>query len=185
MGKKTLTAQDVVTAANQIKDDNATYHSNALEVLGQIKQNSDNLPANIKQILEERDQKEKQEGTTQTEEGITTITDSLTNVIPVNSIIDSIKPLYNACTYQGTQSLWTLPGITIPQIEGVIEETQLSNDTQFDMVEFADRYIPDNLLSLIRSINGIGIVVFSVYEVISLINQVITGNFKEKETVEL
>lgn len=177
--------QDVVDAVNQIKNDNATYHSNALEVLNQIKQNSDQLPDNIRQILNERDQSEKQEGQTQTEEGITSITDSLTNVIPVNSIIDSIKPLYNACTYEGTQSLWTLPGISIPQIAGVIEETQISTDTQFDMVQFADQYIPDSLLSLIRSVNGTGIIVFSVYEVISLINQVITGNFKEKESVEL
>ena len=177
--------QDVVNAVNQVKDDNASYHTNALEVLGQIKQNSDKLPENIRQILNERDQSEKQEGQTQTEEGITSITDSLTNVIPVNSIIDSIKPLYNACTYEGTQSLWTLPGITLPQIDGVMAETTVSTDIQFDMVQFADKYIPASLLSLIRSVNGTGIVVFSVYEVISLINQVITGNFKEKETVEL
>lgn len=177
--------QSLVDEVSQIKQNQDTYYSSAQATLDAIKKNSDELPANIRQILEERDQKEKQEGTTQTEEGITTITDSLTNVIPVNSIIDSIKPLYNACTYEGTQSLWTLPGISLPKIDGVIEETNISSDIQFDMVQFADKYIPDSLLSLIRSVNGTGIVVFSVYEVISLINQVITGNFKEKETVEL
>lgn len=177
--------QSLVDEVSQIKQNQNTYYSSAQATLDAIKKNSDELPANIRQILEERDQKEKQESQTQTDEGITNITDSLTNVIPVNSIIDSIKPLYNACTYEGTQSLWTLPGISIPQIAGVIDETQISTDVQFDMVQFASQYIPDNLLSLIRSINGTGIVVFSVYEVISLINQVITGNFKEKETVEL
>ena len=177
--------QTLVEEVSQMRQNDETYHSSALQTLNEIKKNSDELPANIRQILEERDQSEKQEGQTQTEEGITTITDSLTNVIPVNSIIDSIKPLYNACTYEGTQSLWTLPGITLPQIDGVMEDSTISTDIQFDMVQFADRYIPDNLLSLIRSVNGTGIVVFSVYEVISLINQVITGNFKEKESVEL
>lgn len=177
--------QSLLDEVSQMRQNDETYHSSALQTLNEIKKNGDELPANIKQMLEERDQSEKQEGQTQTEEGITTITDSLTNVIPVNSIIDSIKPLYNACTYEGTQSLWTMPGITLPKIAGVMEETTVSTDIQFDMVQFADRYIPDSLLSLIRSVNGTGIVVFSVYEVISLINQVITGNFKEKESVEL
>lgn len=175
----------ILEKVDQMEQNQTNYYTNAQQTLEAIKQNSDKLPNDIKQILEERDQKEKQEGQTQTEEGITNITDSLTNVIPVNSIIDSIKPLYNSCTYEGTQSLWTLPGITLPQIDGVIEETNISTDIQFDMVQFADQYIPDSLLSLIRSVNGTGIVVFSVYEVISLINQVITGNFKGKETVEL
>lgn len=175
----------ILEKLDQMDQNQTNYYTNAQQTLDAIKQNSDKLPNDIKQILDERDQKEKQEGQTQTEQGLTTIKDSLTNVIPVNSIIDSIKPLYNACTYEGTQSLWTLPGISIPKIAGVIDETQISTDTQFDMVQFADQYIPDSLLSLIRSVNGVGIVVFSVYEVISLINQVITGNFKEKETVEL
>lgn len=177
--------QSLLDEVSQMRQNDETYYSSALQTLNEIKQNSEQLPDNIRQILNERDQSEKQEGQTQTEEGITTITDSLTNVIPVNSIIDSIKPLYNACTYEGIQSLWTLPGITLPKIDGVMEETSISSDTQFDMVEFADRYIPDSLLSLIRSVNGTGIIVFSVYEVISLINQVITGNFKEKESVDL
>lgn len=177
--------QSIVDEVSQMRQNDETFYSSALQTLQEIKKNGDELPENIRQILKERDQSEKQEGQTQTEEGITSITDSLTNVIPVNSIIDSIKPLYNACTYEGTQSLWTMPGITLPQIAGVMEETTVSTDIQFDMVQFADRYIPDSLLSLIRSVNGTGIVVFSVYEVISLINQVITGNFKEKESVEL
>lgn len=175
----------ILEKVDQIEQNQTNYYTNAQQTLEAIKQNSDKLPNDIKQILNERDQQEKQEGQTQTEEGITNITDSLTNVIPVNSIIDSIKPLYNACTYEGTQSLWTLPGITLPQIDGVMEESTISTDIQFDMVQFADKYIPESLLSLIRSVNGTGIVVFSVYEVISLINQVITGNFKEKETIEL
>lgn len=177
--------QSIVNEVTQMRQNDETFYSSALQTLNEIKQNSDQLPDNIRQILNERDQSEKQEGQTQTEEGIANITDSLTNVIPVNSIIDSIKPLYNACTYEGTQSLWTLPGIKLPQIAGVMEETTVSNDIQFDMVQFADQYIPESLLSLIRSVNGTGIVVFSVYEVISLINQVITGNFKEKESVDL
>lgn len=175
----------ILEKVEQMEQNQTNFYTNAQQTLDAIKQNSDELPNDIKQILNERDQQEKQEGQTQTEEGITNITDSLTNVIPVNSIIDSIKPLYNACTYEGTQSLWTLPGITLPQIDGVMEESTISTDIQFDMVQFADKYIPESLLSLIRSVNGTGIVVFSVYEVISLINQVITGNFKEKESVEL
>lgn len=176
--------QSLVDEVSQIRQNQDTYYTSAQETLDAIKKNSDELPENIRQILEERDQKEKQEGMSQTEEGIASITESLTNLIPVSSVIDSIKPIYNACTFEGTQSIWTLPSITLPKIDGVMEETTISNEIQFDMVEFADRFIPDDILSLVRSVNGIGIVVFSVYEVISLINQVINGNFNEEETEE-
>lgn len=176
--------QTLVEEVSQMRQNDETYHSSALQTLNEIKKNSDKLPNDIKQILEERDQQEKQEGMTQTEEGIASITESLTNLIPVSSVIDSIKPIYNACTYDGKQSIWTLPSITIPKIEGVIEETAISSEKQFDMVEYANRFIPNDLISLARSVNGIGIVIFSIYEVVSLINQVINGNFIEKENDE-
>lgn len=174
----------ILEKVDQMEQNQTNYYTNAQQTLDAIKQNSDKLPNDIKQMLDERDQKEKQEGMTQTEEGIASITDSLTNVIPVSSVIDSIKPIYNACTYEGKQSIWTFPSITIPKIEGVIEETAISSEMQFDMVEYANRFIPSNLISLARSVNGIGIVVFSIYEVVSLINQVINGNFIDKETEE-
>lgn len=172
----------ILEKVDQMEQNQTNYYTNAQQTLDAIKQNGDELPNDIKQILDQRDQQAKQEGQTQTEEGIASITESLTNVIPVSSVIDSIKPIYNACTYEGKQSIWTLPSITIPKIEGVIEETAISSEMQFDMVEYANRFIPSNLISLARSVNGIGIVIFSIYEVVSLINQVINGNFIEKET---
>lgn len=125
--------QDLVDEVATIRQNDETYHSNALEVLDGIKSGIDGMPGEIKDVLEQHDQDVKQEASTEGNDNITQATSALTNALPVASISDAIAPLVTACGYNGITSVWSFPAMKIPAIAGLFEEIQLNEVQNFDL----------------------------------------------------
>lgn len=150
--------------------------SNYEEILNLINQNVENLPSKIKQVLEEHDQDVKNEMSTDGNDKIDQAINALKNAIPVSSVKDAITPLMTACNYEGTNSVWTFPSITIPAIPGLFDEMKLSDEQSFDLSTYADEYIPDTLLQLVRYLMTAGLILFAIKELMSIISQIFGGS---------
>ena len=158
------------------------YFSNALEVLDQIKANGDEantkldqMPGKIGEELDKHDDKLKQEASTEGNDNVSQATSALTNALPIASISDAISPLITACSYNGITSVWSFPGIKIPAIAGLFDEMQLAEVQNFDLCAYAQDYIPEDLLQVIRAIMTILLIVWAVREVQGLLSHLLGG----------
>lgn len=167
--------QDLVDEVATIRQNDETYHSNALEVLDGIKSGIDGMPGEIKDVLEQHDQDVKQEASTEGNDNINQATSALTNALPVASISDAIAPLVTACGYNGITSVWSFPAMKIPAIAGLFDEIQLNEVQNFDLCSYAEQYIPDELLTLIRSITTVLLIVWAIREIMSLLSGMLGG----------
>ena len=167
--------QSLIDEVATIRQNDETYHSNALEVLDGIKSGIDGMPGEIKDVLEQHDQQVKQEANTEGNDNINQATSALTNALPVASISDAIAPLVTACGYNGITSVWSFPAMKIPAIAGLFEEIQLNEVQNFDLCSYADQYIPDELLTLIRSITTVLLIVWAIREIMSLLSGMLGG----------
>lgn len=150
--------------------------SNYEEILNLINQNVENLPSKIKQVLEDHDEDVKNEMLTDGNDKIDQAINALKNAIPVSSVKDAITPLMTACNYEGTNSVWTFPSITIPAIPGLFDEMKLSEEQSFDFSTYADEYIPETLLQLVRYLMTAGLILFAIKELMSIISQIFGGS---------
>lgn len=167
--------QDLVDEVATIRQNDETYHSNALEVLDGIKSGIDGMPNEIKNVLEQHDQQQKQEANTEGNDNINQATSALTNALPVASISDAIAPLVTACGYNGITSVWSFPAMKIPAIAGLFDEIQLNEVQNFDLCAYAQQYIPDELLQVIRAIMTIMLIVWAIREVQGLFSHLLGG----------
>ena len=149
--------------------------SNYEEILQMINSNVENLPDRIKDVLDQRDQEVKTESSTEGNDKIDKAINALKNAIPVSSVKDAITPLMTACNYEGTNSVWTFPSITIPAIPGLFDEMKLSEEQSFDLSTYADEYIPETLLQLVRYLMTAGLILFAIKELMSIISQIFGG----------
>lgn len=150
--------------------------SNYEEILQMINSNVENLPDRIKEVLDQRDQEVKTESSTEGNDKIDKAINALKNAIPVSSVKDAITPLMTACNYEGTNSVWTFPSITIPAIPGLFDEMKLSDEQSFDLSTYADEYIPETLLQLVRYLMTAGLILFAIKELMSIISQIFGGS---------
>lgn len=150
--------------------------SNYEEILQMINSNVENLPDRIKEVLEKHDQDVKNESSTEGNDKIDQAINALKNAIPVSSVKDAITPLMTACNYEGTNSVWTFPSITIPAIPGLFDEMKLSDEQSFDLSTYADEYIPETLLQLVRYLMTAGLILFAIKELMSIISQIFGGS---------
>ena len=167
--------QELVDLVAQIKDDNQNYHDNAIQALDAIKGSVDSVPGKIGEVLEQHDEKNKQEANTEGNDNINQATSALTNALPVASISDAVAPLVTACGYNGITSVWSFPAMKIPAIAGLFDEIQLNEVQNFDLCSYADQYIPDELLTLIRSITTVLLIVWAIREIMSLLSSLLGG----------
>lgn len=175
--------QELVNAIADMKNQDTEFYSNALQVLDNIKSGVDStntkledMPQKIEEVLDKQANEEKTEATNKGNDVVKQATEALQNVIPYTSLLDAIQPIKQAASYTGTVSVWTLPSITIPKISGVMEETEIMSEKSFDLVSYADQFIPDTLLSVIRAVNTVGLILFAVYEVIRLVLWVVSSD---------
>lgn len=175
--------QQLVEEVANMRTENSNYYSNALQVLDNIKSGLDStntkldeMPQKVEDVLDKQATEEKTEANSTGTDVVNQATEALKNVIPYTSLLDAIQPIKQAASYTGTVSVWTLPSITIPKITGVMEETEIMSEKSFDLVSYADQFIPDTLLSIIRAVNTVGLILFAVYEVIRLILWVVSGD---------
>lgn len=150
--------------------------SNYEEILQMINSNVENLPDRIKEVLDQHDHDVKTESSTEGNDKIDQAINALKNAIPVSSVKDAITPLMTACNYEGTNSVWTFPSITIPAIPGLFDEMKLSEEQSFDLSTYADDYIPETLLQLVRYLMTAGLILFAIKELMSIISQIFGGS---------
>lgn len=175
--------QEIVDTIAGMKNQDTEFYTNALEVLDNIKGGVDSantkldgMPQKIEDVLDKQANEEKTEANSTGSDVVNQATEALKDVIPYTSLLDAIQPIKQAASYTGTVSVWTLPSITIPKITGVMEETEIMEEKSFDLVSYADQYIPDTLLSVIRAVNTCGLILFAVYEVIRLVLWVVSSD---------
>lgn len=175
--------QEIVDTIAGMKNQDTEFYTNALEVLDNIKggvdsANSklDGMPQKIEDVLDKQANEEKTEANNKGTDVVNQATEALKNIIPYTSLLDAIQPIKQAASYTGTVSVWTLPSITIPKITGVMEETEIMSEKNFDLVSYAEQFIPDTLLSVIRAVNTVGLILFAVYEVIRLVLWVVSND---------
>lgn len=175
--------QEIVDSIADMKNQDSEFYSNALQVLDNIKSGVDStntkldgIPQKIEDVLDKQATEEKTEANNTGNDVVNQATEALQNVIPYSSLLDAIQPIKQAASYTGIVSVWTLPSITIPKITGVIDETEIMSEKSFDLVSYADQFIPDTLLSVIRAVNTVGLILFAVYEVIRLVLWVVSSD---------
>lgn len=167
--------QTLVDEVAQMRENDENYYSSALQTLDEIKTGIDQIPGEISTVLEQHDQQQKQEANSEGNDNINQATSALTNALPIASISDAIKPLITACSYNGITSVWTFPSLKIPAIQGLFGEIQLSEQQNFDLCAYADQYIPDELLSIIRAAMTILLIVWAIREVMNLLSNLLGG----------
>lgn len=169
----------LVDMVGQMQQDNEAFHTNALEVLDQIKEGQqatndklDELPGKIDQVIQDAEDREYDKATEDGDENIGAAVDALEGVINVGSIMDAMQPLISACAYTGTTSVWTFPSIVLPEIPGVMDAIKLNDPINFDLAAYAAQYIPGSILILVRSLVTLGLVLYGAKEVMRIIKGV-------------
>lgn len=142
--------------------------SNYEEILNLINQNVENLPTRIKQVLEQHDEELKAEASKEGAGRVEAAKEALQNALPVSAVKDAITPIITACGYNGTDSKWQFPAMSIPAIPGLFDEIQLTEAQDIDLTAYATLYIPETLLMLVRSLLTAGLIMFAIKELMSL-----------------
>ena len=142
--------------------------SNYAEILQLINQNVENLPSRIKQVLEQNNEDIKSEASTEGAGRVEQAKEALQNALPVSAVKDAITPIITACGYNGTDSKWQFPAMSIPAIPGLFDEIPLTEAQDIDLTEYATLYIPETLLMLVRSLLTAGLIMFAIKELMSL-----------------
>lgn len=173
----------LVDMVGGIQQDLENYHTNALEVLDQIKagqdktnESLDKLPDTLDEALDKAEDREYDKATEDGDDNVGAAVDALNGVINVGSIMDAMQPLISACAYTGTTSVWTFPSIVLPEIPGVMDAMKLNDPINFDLTDYADQYIPSAILTLVRSLATVGLIVFGAREVMRIIKGVGTND---------
>lgn len=167
--------QSLVDEVTTIRQNDETYHSNALQTLDEIKSGIDGMPGEIKTVLDQHDQELKQEVSTGGNDNVSQATSALTNALPVASISDAVAPLVSACGYNGVTSVWTFPAMHIPAIPGLFEKIELNEQQNFDLCAYAEQYLPDELVTLIRALTAILLIVWAIREIMHLLSHLLGG----------
>lgn len=100
------------------------------------------------------------------------------NALPVSAVKDAITPIITACGYNGTDSKWQFPAMSIPAIPGLFEEIPLTEAQDIDLTAYATLYIPETLLMLVRSLLTAGLIMFAIKELMSLAGSIFGDEHK-------
>ena len=152
--------------------------SNYEEILQLINQNVENLPSRIKQVLEQNNEDIKSEASTEGAGRVEQAKEALQNALPVSAVKDAITPIITACGYNGTDSKWQFPAMSIPAIPGLFEEITLTEAQDIDLTAYATLYIPETLLMLVRSLLTAGLIMFAIKELMSLAGSIFGDEHK-------
>lgn len=101
--------------------------------------------------------------------------DKLTGAIGIDTsgFLSGFQNLASAMSYDGTDANWTMPAIYIPEIQGITDRIDLTDEQPINLVSFVDK-IPDNILDIIRALFDIALVVFCGKELYDLISYLFT-----------
>lgn len=88
-------------------------------------------------------------------------------------LLNSIGKLVSVMSYQGTEASWTFPAITLPEIPGIMKESQLSSETDIDFASWVER-IPEPVLAIVRALTTVALVYFCFKELWGVVQYVMT-----------
>ena len=152
--------------------------SNYDEILQLINQNVENLPSRINKLLEQNNEDIKSEASNEGAGRVEKAKEALQNALPVSAVKDAITPIITACGYNGTDSKWQFPSISIPAIPGLFDEIVLTEAQDIDLSAYATLYIPETLLMLVRSLLTAGLIMFAIKELMSLAGSIFGDEHK-------
>lgn len=152
--------------------------NNYEEILQLINQNVENLPSKIKQVLEQNNEDIKSEASTEGAGRVEQAKEALQNALPVSAVKDAITPIITACGYNGIDSKWQFPAMSIPAIPGLFDEIPLTEAQDIDLTAYATLYIPETLLMLVRSLLTAGLIMFAIKELMSLAGSIFGDEHK-------
>jgi len=92
---------------------------------------------------------------------------------PSQGVLSALGELTASVGYTGTEAIIPIPKIVIPAIGGLFDEIVLYEGSELDIGEYL-YFIPEGLLTVIRSLFTIAIVFYCVYELKGIISYVFT-----------
>lgn len=148
------------------------------EILNLINSNVENLPSKIEQVLKKNNENIKSEASTEGAGRVEQAKEALQNALPVSAVKDAITPIITACGYNGTDSKWQFPSMSIPAIPGLFDEIPLTEAQDIDLTAYATLYIPETLLMLVRSLLTAGLIMFAIKELMTLAGSIFGDEHK-------
>ena len=136
----------------------------------------DELPGEIGDEMQGVIDKEKDEAQASGNKFVNQILDKLPD--PSTEVLTALKKLTDATAYTGTDAKLSIPAIVIPEIAGLIPETELWGGTEFSFSDYLS-FLPSTLLTVVQSLFTIAIVLFCVYELKGIISYCLTLNDKK------
>lgn len=117
-------------------------------------------------------EKEKDEANTSGNDNVDKLIGGLGDVDD-KSLLNAFGDLVSVMSYDGTEAKWMLPAIYLPQIDGVMDRTELMDEKEINLCAFVDK-IPESILKLIQYTADIALVVFCCKELYGFIQYLLT-----------
>lgn len=153
---------------NQTEEIKANQDKNAQE----IKDNQDKNTEEIKDTIEQQGEKEKEEANEVGNESASEVS----SAVPDNSsgFISGMSSLISVMSYSGTECVWEMPQLYLPELPGVMNRIDLTEDSlDIDLGSWTER-IPGSVMEIVQIVCTIALVVFCFKELYGTIQYVLT-----------
>jgi len=109
--------------------------------------------------------------------------DQMIQIIPDYStgLIEGVKTLAAAISYEGTECKLIMPALTIPTLKGVTTEPITFLDQQEVDLEIWFNRMPQKIMAAVRALFDLAVVGFCFYELYDLVSQVANGARKAEK----
>lgn len=164
-----LNSEAEMSNANKNKDEIiSNQNQNSQNVINNQNQNTQDIINNQNQLQ----QNEKNEADSSADEGLNSILDGVEDKSPgvIAAFTDILIP---AISYTGYEAKLQIPDIYLPEISGVMDKINLTEDLEVDF-NFWINKLPDNILKLVRALGTIGLIIFCFKEFYSTFSYVFT-----------
>lgn len=146
------------------------------EGIGDLNDKIDTLPEDIGNSMQGVLDSENEKAESSGNKFVNQILDKLPD--PSTEVLTALKKLTDATAYTGTDAKLSIPAIVIPEIAGLIPETELWGGTEFSFSDYLD-FLPSTLVTVVQSLFTIAIVLYCVYELKGIISYCLTLNDKK------
>lgn len=130
---------------------------------------AEDIGNSVGEAIKEQQENEKQEANNSGNDAV----DSVTGAIPSDTagFMEAVKLLTSSMSYDGTDAVWTIPSMKIPEMEGITAEIKLTDNLQVNFADYVNM-IPEKPLSVARIVCTLALIVFCAKELYGLIQEV-------------
>lgn len=125
----------------------------------------------ILEHLEEKNEKDKQEASSQGNSSVSQSNDAIDN--KGEGFKNSLGGLVSKMNYSGTDCSWQFPEVRLPQIDGVMDSKVLIRSQEIDFGQWINA-IPSGILLLVQSLLTVALIVYCFKEFYGTIEYVLT-----------